>query len=316
MCIRDRYTSGVSKVGTAGSANSYTSIDVTTSTEVSMFAYADGRPSGSTLGVGFGVQVQFDPVYDEVYIYDVTGEPLIAGDTFTLNNVTQTVQPSGVNVGPYGYVQGFDASTCHLKVVLGEGSQAFAANDDFYDNPTLNNGTRTMVRPVTGKALTINSVGAADASRTAGTYASISPNATGGSGDLTTSKFTVVVDGSGAATVTVIDGGFGHAASDTLTINDSQLGGGGGAALTFDVASISTAVHTDQTGIYSDSEYIFYDKAIATKVTDKNTSLVVGPGENLLVYSSAADLSYVVNGFEAASDDFTVLNMSKINVGG
>ena len=310
------YTSGVSKVGTAGSANSYTSIDVTTSTEVSMFAYADGSPSGSTLGVGFGVQVQFDPVYDEVYIYDVTGEPLIAGDTFTLNNVTQTVQPSGVNVGPYGYVQGFDASTCHLKVVLGEGSQAFAANDDFYDNPTLNNGTRTMVRPVTGKALTINSVGAADASRTAGTYASISPNATGGSGDLTTSKFTVVVDGSGAATVTVIDGGFGHAASDTLTINDSQLGGGGGAALTFDVASISTAVHTDQTAIYSDSEYIFYDKAIATKVTDKNTSLVVGPGENLLVYSSAADLSYVVNGFEAASDDFTVINMSKVNIGG
>ena len=310
------YTQGVSKVGTAGQAGAYTSLDVTDSTDINMFAYADGSPAGSTLDVGFGLQVQDDPVYGDVYIYDVSGEPLIAGDTFTLNNVTQTIQPSGVTPGPYGFVQDFDASTCHLKVALGEGSAAFAVNDDFYDSPTLNNGTRTMVRPVTGKALTINSVGGADASRTAGTYASISPNATGGSGDLTTSKFTVVVDGSGAATVTIIDGGFGHAASDTLTINDSQLGGGGGAALTFDVASISTAVHTDQTGIYSDSEYIFYDKAIATKVTDKNTSLVVGPGENLLVYSSAADLSYVVNGFEAPSDDFLVVNMGKVTSGG
>ena len=86
--------------------------------------------------------------------------------------------------------------------------------------------------------------------------------------------------------------------------------------MTVDVSTISTAIHTDQTTVYSDSEWIFYDKAIATKVTDKNTSIVVGPGENLLVYSSAADLSYVVNGFETASEDFLVLNMSKVNVGG
>jgi hypothetical protein len=37
----------------------------------------------------------------------------------------------------------------------------------------------------------------------------------------------------------------------------------------------------------------------------------VGPGQNLLVYSSAADLSYVVNGFESPSDDLTVINMIK-----
>ncbi len=310
------YTSGVSKVGTAGTSGAYTSIEVTTSTEVSMFAYADGTPAGSTTGRGFGVQVQFDPVYADIYIYDVEGEELVAGDTFTINNVTQTIQPNGVTPGPYGYVQAFDASQCHLMVSLGEGSQAFAANDEFYDNPTLNNGTRTMCKAVTGKALTLGSPSAADASRTAGTYTNISPNSTGGSGDLTTTKVTVVVDGSGAATITLLNGGFGHAASDTLTINDSQLGGGGGANLTVDVSTISTAIHTDQTTVYSDSEWIFYDKAIATKVTDKNTSIVVGPGENLLVYSSAADLSYVVNGFETASEDFLVLNMSKVNVGG
>ena len=94
-----------------------------------------------------------------------------------------------------------------------------------------------------------------------------------------------------------------------------NLGGGGGANLTVDVSTISTAIHTDQTGIYSDAEWMFYDKAIDAKVTDKNTSIVVGPGENILVYSSSADISYVVNGFETASEDLKYSTMSKVNVG-
>ena len=310
------YTAGVSKVGTAGSSGAYTSIAVTSSTEVSLFAYADTALAEGSTGYGFGVQVQFDPVYSEVYIYDVAGEQLVAGDTFTINGVTQTVQPSGVTEGPYGYVQAFDASLCHLMVSLGEGSQAFAANDEFYDTPTLNNGDRTMVKAVTGKALTLGSPSAADASRSAGTYTNISPNATGGSGDLATTKVTVVVDGSGAATITLLNGGFGHAGSDTLTINDSQLGGGGGANLTVDVSTVSTAIHTDQTSVYSDAEWMFYDNAIDSKVTEKNSSIVVGPGENILVYSSSANISYVVNGFETKSEDFLVLNQSKVNIGG
>ena len=94
------------------------------------------------------------------------------------------------------------------------------------------------------------------------------------------------------------------------------MGGGGGANLTFDVATISTGIHTDQTGIFDAEDYLFYDKALAANTTDKNTSIVVGPGQNLLVYSSAGDLSYVVNGFETASDDFPVVNMTKIAAGG
>ena len=50
--------------------------------------------------------------------------------------------------------------------------------------------------------------------------------------------------------------------------------------------------------------------------TDKNSSIIVGPGQNLLVYSSAGDLSYVVNGFEAASGDLEVINMTKISTEG
>jgi len=310
------YTAGVSKVGTAGTSGAYTSIEVTDSTQSSIFAYADGSPAGSTTGVGFGININDNPSYTEIFLYDVTGETLVDADTFTISDTTQTIQPSGVTAGPFGYVQDYDAALCHLKVTIGEGSQAFAANDSFYDSPTLNNGTRQLATVRTGKALSFNSVGGADGSRTAGTYTNISPNATGGSGNLTTTKVTIVVDGSGAATITLLNGGYGHAASDTLTVNDSQLGGGGGANLTFDVATISTGIHTDQTAIYSDADYIYYGKAIAANVTDKNSSVLVGPGQNLLVYSSAADLSYQANGFEAASDDYVVVNMTKFNTGG
>ena len=310
------YTGGVSKVGTAGQAASYTSIQVTADTQTSLFVYADGTPAGDTQGVGFGVQVNDDPSYTEIYIYDVGGEALAAADSFTISDTTQTIEASGVTVGPFGFIQDYDASTCHLFVTIGEGSQAFANNDAFYDSPTLNNGVRQLATVRTGKALSLGSPSGADGSRTQGTYTNISPNSTGGSGDLTTTKVTVDVDGSGAATVTLLNGGYGHAGSDTLTVNDSQLGGGGAANLTFDVSTVSTGIHTDQTGIYNDEDYVYYGKAIAANVTDKNSSIIVGPGQNLLVYSSAGDISYQLNGFETASDDFTVVNMTKIQSGG
>ena len=217
------YTAGVSKVGTAGTAGAYTSIAITSDTQTNLFVYADGTPTGDTQGIGFNTSVNANPAYVEVFIYDVAGEPIVGGDTFTLNEVTQTVENSGgVTAGPYGFVQHFDHDTCHLKVTLGVGSEAFTSGDQFYDTPTLNNGTRAMATVVSGKGLTVDTIGGADGSRTAGTYTNISPNATTGSGDLTTTKVTIVVDGSGAAAVTLLNGGFGHAAGNTLTVNDAQ----------------------------------------------------------------------------------------------
>ena len=311
------YTAGVSKVGTAGTGGAYTSIAVTESTEINIFAYADGSPAGSTLGIGFSLAVDENPAYNEIYIYDVKGEALVAGDTFTVNSVTYTITAdslgggsAAVTPGPFGYVQSYDPVNAHLKVTLGEGSAGFTAGTDFYDTPTLNNGTRTMAEVVDGKILSINSIGAADGSRAAGTYTISAPSGTTGSG--TGDTYSIVVDGSGAATVTVIDGGKGHAAADTITVNDSLLGSGGGAALTFNVATVSTGVNTDQAAIYNTEDYVFYDKAIGANVTEKNSAIIVGPGQNLTVYSSAGDLSYVVTGFESPSDDFTVVNMTKV----
>ena len=307
------YTQGVSKVGTAGQAGAYTSIAIDENTGISLNAYADGTIGGNpTLGIGFGVSVQTDPNYIDIFIYDVAGEPLIAGDSFTIDGVTQTVQQSGIVDGPYGYVMDWDPAKAHLKVALGEGSTAFVDNTEFLDSPTLNNGTRTMVKAVTGKILSVDTISAADAARVANTYSSLTANATGASGDIAKAKFTVVVDGSGAATVTIVDGGEDFAAAETIQINDSQLGNGGGAALTFNAATVSTAT-TSSTAVYGPEDYLYYDNAIAANDTEKNSGIVVGPGQNLLVYSSAADLSYVVNGFESASDDLTVINMAKIS---
>lgn len=306
------YTQGVSKVGTAGTAGAYTSIFIDINTSANLFGYADGTPVGSTIGVGFGASIDANPLYDQVYIYDVAGQELVAGDTFTINNVTQTILQGGVEVGPYGYVQNWDADKCHLKIALSAGSSPFTADVEFYDTPTLNLGNRTMMKVVDGKILSITNVGAADALRVVGVYENLTANSTTGSGNLDKAVFTVTVTTGGVATVTLVDGGEDFAVSDTIQINDGQLGNGGAAALTFDVASISSGVHTDQTEIYSDEDYLFYGNQVAANETEKNSAIIVGPGQNLLVYSSAADLSYVVTGFESASDDLPVINMDKI----
>ena len=309
------YTQGVSKVGTAGTAGAYTSIAITDGTTANLFLYADGTPAGDTTGLGVNASVQTDPTYDTIFIYDVGGETLADADTFTINGVTQTIDPSGVSAGPFGYVMDWDPDKAHLKVALAPGSSAFANDTEFYDTPTLNNGTRTMTKVVDGKIMSVDTVGAANASRAAGTYEDLTANSTGGSGNITKAKFTVTVDGSGAATITIVDGGEDFAVNETITINDSQLGAGGAPALTFDVATITTGVQAGQTDIYDAEDYLFYDNAIAANETEKNTAIVVGPGQNLLAYSSAGDLSYVVNGFESGSDDLPVVNMTKVQTG-
>ena len=104
----------------------------------------------------------------------------------------------------------------------------------------VDHGADQKVEIGIGSLLTVDTVGAADSSRTAGTY-------TIGTGDYTTdasgtgATFSVVVDNSGAATVTIVKRGSGFAVDETFTIADADLGGGGGAALTFDAATVTGA---------------------------------------------------------------------------
>ena len=94
-----------------------------------------------------------------------------------------------------------------------------------------------LVAVIGGKIATIDTVSEADALRIAGTYDINSGFTTNGNG--TGAEFTVVVDGSGAATVTVDTSGDDYAPEETVTIPDSLLGNGGAADLEFDVATIT-----------------------------------------------------------------------------
>ena len=84
---------------------------------------------------------------------------------------------------------------------------------------------------------TMDTFSAADGSRTAGTYTGVT-GTTSGSG--TAGTFHIVVAAGGAVTsVKVITSGDQWAVNDTITITDANLGGGGGANFTMDVATIS-----------------------------------------------------------------------------
>jgi hypothetical protein len=88
-----------------------------------------------------------------------------------------------------------------------------------------------------GPIATVDTVSAADASRLAGTYA-IGASDWSSDGAGSNAEFSVVVDGSGAATVTITTDGEGFVIDETITITDANLGAGGAANLTFDVATL------------------------------------------------------------------------------
>ena len=93
-----------------------------------------------------------------------------------------------------------------------------------------------------GNLLSTQNVSGADASRTQGNYPNVTYSATGNGSGAT---FDISVNASGAATVTVTGGGISYAIGDTITVNDSQLGGGGAANLTFDVAATGGFSYTN-----------------------------------------------------------------------
>lgn len=306
------YTTGVTKGGTAGT-DGFLTIEVTASTALALNTYAEpavANTEDSNAGFGTGIDTQLTPAYKEIYIYQLSGAAFAAADQFVIGATTYTIEASGVTPGSWGFVHDFDKARNTLKISLDGASPVFAVGDYFYDTPTTTDANRTLVEVVTGKALDVDTVSAADASRTAGTYANLSP--TGGSG--TGLKVTVVVAPStGAATVTLINGGKDYVDGEVLTVTDALLAGGGGANLTFAVDGIGTgdkagATATTFTNV---EDYIAYDVSVAANAYDKVTGVVVGPGQNVLVYSSAADLSYVINGFETASEDYTFLLNSK-----
>ena len=89
-----------------------------------------------------------------------------------------------------------------------------------------------------GAVGTFTSNGAADGSRTAGTY---TVTDAAGSASGAGADFTVVVAANGTQTVTLVSGGTGYVDNETITIADASLGGGGGAAVVLTVTAATAA---------------------------------------------------------------------------
>ena len=307
------YTTGVTKVGTAGQAGAYLEITITSGTPLSLYSYAEpavANTADANANYGFQIGTTLTPDYEEIYIYDVAGEPWAAAQAFEIGGTTYTVQANGVTVGKYGYVHEWNPTLNELKISLGVGSSAFATGDQLYDTPTLVDANRTMAEVVAGKVLAIDTVGAANASRTAGTYSGLSP--TGGSGSGL--KVDIVVAAStGAATVTLVNGGKNYADGETLTVTDANLGGGGAPNLTFATDGIGAGdgIGATSTTYVKTEDYIHYGKAIAANSSDRTTGIVVGPGQNLIVWASDTNIAFQVQGFESVSEDYTVLGNAK-----
>lgn len=129
--------------------------------------------------------------------------------------------------------------------------------------------------------LGVDTVSGADVNRTEGTYSSVAFT-TSGSG--TGAGFNITVDANGAAAVTILRGGTGYAVNETITVADSELGGGGAANLTFDVAVIAanpskefnfnrntnrTSTHRTLTAQFGDG----YEQRVLDGINTKNETL-------------------------------------------
>ncbi len=132
------FTTGVTKVGTAGSGGTaYIEIAISATTPDPIFYYADGQA-----GYSGSIDVNADPTFSEVFIYDVVGTP-ITGNTFTVGTASQTV--GVVTAGAFGYVTSWDTTTSKLKVFVDNDSPAaFASSDTFPDTPPGQGPTRAV----------------------------------------------------------------------------------------------------------------------------------------------------------------------------
>ncbi len=155
---------------------------------------------------------------------------------------------------------------------------------------------------------TIDTISAADTARVADTYTisssdySVSPS--GGTG----AEFSVIVDIVGEAAISVIAGGTGYSVDDTFTIAGSTLGGG--ADLTFDVATLNSFVILSSSNFTAGTGYVV-GETITIADTDMGGSGSLDLTFNVAsVVNTTADLKRVGAKIYEYDAPFTDLVMS------
>jgi hypothetical protein len=126
-------------------------------------------------------------------------------------------------------------------------------------------------------AATLTNVSADDPARTLGTY-QIGVDDWGSNGAGVKATFQVIVLSGGACTVTITSGGDGFIVGETITINDSKIGAGGGADLTFDIATTGGGYHFTHPVSGKQGKYGYHYVSDPSKIADVGTDATSNPG--------------------------------------
>jgi hypothetical protein len=153
----------------------------------------------------------------------ISGGNIVDQDT-VFQNITND---EGDNITLEGLIVGHDDSGANRKILIAWKS---AFNTDTLTtlpsrpeaDTVFKNGTIFTV----GAISTVNNISAADTNRIQGTYTIDNSDYSSPSGDSGTgATFSVDIDGTGAASITITNGGTGYYLNDTITISNANLGG-------------------------------------------------------------------------------------------
>ena len=253
----------------------------------------------------------------------------------TVNDATGFVPGNsvlGATSATVALIANVNQTTNELKVKLNNVLQEFHTSETVTSSASVVGGARfntTVFTPI----LTITSISAADSDRTAATYAITDEDYTK-TGVGTGATFSVVVDSSGAAAVTVTAGGDRFVVGDVITIADAKLGGGGAAALTFNVATTGgfsgtqfpTAI-TDITranpgvvtiiehGFTTGDRYYFTNVEGMTEVNGNIYTITVIDEDTFSIVNTSSFTAYTSGGKVTAITTLTVADTSGIQPG-
>ena len=254
------------------------------------------------------------------------GTDYLIGETITLTNTNMggastfdfgsLVAGTNYTTGTGLTTTGGDSTGITVDIAATGGSVTGVTVNAASSGYTIGN-TITIVNPAATGLLTVDTIGAADALRTAGTYV-IEGSDYSDTGSGTGAEFSVVVDGSGAATVTVTTAGSGYAVDDTITVNDANLGGGGAANLTFDVATIITSDATiDLSTVFTNATFALSDittmevGATVTGATSGTTGVITALAASAITVDTVDGFFKV--GEVVSANDVTTLTVNSFS---
>ena len=255
------------------------------------------------------------------------GSDYLITDTVTITNANAG-KVLGLNLASLVGGTGYSTAT-GVSATGGDGSSLTvditASAGGAITNVTINNAgtgyavgnTVTIANANASGIKTIGNISAADAARTAGTYTlGTTDYATQASGANAT--FTVVIDGTGAATISVTDDGSGFIADETVTVLDAQLGGGGGAPLTFDVTAIhGNGATVDIATVATNATLTLTDittmevGATVTGATSGTTGVITALGTNQITVNTVD--GFFKKGEVVSANDVSTLTISSFS---